>query len=297
MNFRTDLALERHELLGNEVPSGVKSRVYSEQNARITAIEITNQNGAEAIGKPIGKYITVEVPPFSQDAEILDGRLTAVTGELRRLIPQTGTVLVAGLGNNSITSDALGPLTAQKIFATRHIGKELAEALGFERLRSTAAIAPGVLGQTGIETGEIIFGIVRTLRPGAVITVDALASRRLSRLGCTVQISDTGIVPGSGVGNSRAEINEKSLGVPVISLGVPTVVDAATLALDLTEGMENAPEEKEIRRFVEPRGAKMFVTPREIDLLTERAAKLLSLSINCALQPEIKPEEMLALLQ
>lgn len=297
MNFRTDLALERHELLGNEVPPGVKSRVYNEQNARITAIEVTNEAGVEAIGKPVGNYITVEVPPFSQDAEILDGRLTAITEELRRLLPKSGTVLVAGLGNDNITPDALGPFTADRIFATRHITKELARSIGFKNLRPTAAVAPGVLGQTGIETGEIIAGIVKTLRPCAVITVDALASRRLSRLGCTVQMADTGITPGSGVGNARSAINKENLGVPVIALGVPTVVDAATLALDLTEGMADSPDENELRRFVEPRGASMMVTPREIDLLVERAANLLSLSINCALQPEIEPEDMLALLQ
>lgn len=297
MNFRTDLALERRELLGSEVPPGVKSRVYNEQNAQITAIEVTNQSGAESIGKPVGRYITVEVPPFSQDAEILDGRLTALIQELRRLLPESGTVLVAGLGNDNITPDALGPLTADRIFATRHIGKELAQSLGFKNLRPAAAVAPGVLGQTGIETGEIIAGIVKTLHPCAVITVDALASRRLSRLGCTVQMADTGITPGSGVGNARAAINEENLGVPVIALGVPTVVDAATLALDLTEGMADSLDEDELRRFVEPRGASMMVTPREIDLLVERAARLLSLSINCALQPEIEPEDMLALLQ
>lgn len=297
MNFRTDLALERRELLGGDTPDGVKSRTSYEQNAVITAIDITNEAGAKSIGKPVGRYVTVEVPPFSQDAELLDGRLTAITNELRRLLPESGLVLVAGLGNGNITPDALGPLTADRIFATRHISGELAQSLGFEDLRPVAGVAPGVLGQTGIETGEIISGLVKILKPCAVVTVDALASRKLSRLGCTVQLSDTGIAPGSGVGNARLPIDEKTVGVPVIAVGVPTVVDAATLAVDLTQDMDGAPDEETLRQAVEPRGASMMVTPREIDLLVERAARLVSLGINCALQPSVSPEDMLSLLQ
>lgn len=297
MNFRTDLALECHEMLKNKVSPGIKSRVFNERNVRITEISVTNKDGAKALNKPVGNYITVETAPFSQSFDLTDARFTSITNELKKLLPQNGAALVVGLGNNHITPDTLGPLTIKHIFATRHIGQELAESLGFKKLRPVSAVAPGVLGQTGIETGEIIAGLVKSIKPKVVITIDALASRRLSRLGRTVQMADVGIVPGSGVGNARLPINEKTIGAPVIALGVPTVVDAATLAFDLTEGMQNVPNEEEIRRFTAPVGAQMMVTPREIDLLVERAAQLLSLSINCALQPNVSPEEMLKLTQ
>ncbi|MEG1180254.1 MAG: GPR endopeptidase, partial [Oscillospiraceae bacterium] len=155
-----------------------------------------------------------------------------------------------------------------------------------------AVVAPGVLGQTGIETGEIILGVAKSVKPVAIITIDALASRRLSRLGCTVQIADTGVTPGSGVGNARAEINEQTIGVPVISMGVPTVVDAVTLAYDLLGGEES---EQELSKRLEDKGEQMIVTPREIDLMIDRAAKLLALSINCALQQTLTVEDIMAM--
>ena len=197
-----------------------------------------------------------------------------------------------GLGNDNITPDALGPRTIDKIRATRHISAELAKSVGLEGLRMVSALAPGVLGQTGIETGEIIMGVSKSVKPSAVITVDALASRRLSRLGCTVQIADTGVTPGSGVGNARAQINEQTLGVPVIAVGVPTVVDAATLANDLLGDNE---EDKDLFSKLDGQGADMIVTPREIDLMIDRAAKLLALAINSALQPTLTVEDIMAM--
>ncbi len=289
MNFRTDLALERQEILGDEIHSSVKVDTEKKGKVKITRIEILTKEAEEQLAKPKGKYITVEVPPFSSDGEILDERLEIITEEIRKLLPGDGTVLVVGLGNTSITPDALGPESAGYILATRHISKELAKSVGLENLRSVASVSPGVLGQTGIETGEIIKGIADRIKPSAIITVDALASRNLSRLGCTVQMSDTGVSPGSGVGNSRQKLDEENLGVKVISIGVPTVVDGATLALDLID------KQKTKSFAFLPESENMMVTPKEIDLLVQRASKLVGLAINCALQPSLDKEDVLSL--
>lgn len=287
MHFRTDLALERHEICKNPDSENVRVKTSVQENSKITEIEILNRAGAEELGKPQGKYITVEIPEFSHDSELLDGRLTALSGELQKLLPKDGGILIAGLGNENITPDALGPKTARGIFATRHIGKDLAEQLGFGDLREVSAVTCGVLGQTGIETAETVRGIVNTVKPHAVVTVDALAARSLHRLGSTVQLTDTGITPGSGVGNSRARLDEETLGIPVIAVGVPTVVDAVTLIHDFTGQVEN------IEPQTETAARQMMVTPREIDTLIRRASRFLSLALNCALQPNIEPEILL----
>lgn len=285
MDLRTDLALEQHEINGKNEPDGTEKTETTHGNARITQIKITNENGEKALKRKRGTYITVELPGFGNNADIFSDGMQAVATELKKLLPAKGLILVAGLGNEQITPDAFGPKCASLIFSTRHIGKELQKSLGFEHLRPVARIAPGVLGQNGIETGEILAGIIRQISPAAVITVDALASRSLSRLGCTVQICNTGITPGSGVGNARAEISKDTMGVPVIAVGVPTVVDAATLAYDLTG------QEQKLGK----NGEKMMVTPREIDLITERASKLVATAINSALQPDMNPEELYTL--
>ena len=289
MNFRTDLALERHEILGKEQLSGIVSETEEKDKVKITRIEIRTEEAARQLSKPVGNYVTVEVPPFSDDAEIFDERFTALTDTIRSMLPEKGTVLVVGLGNISITPDALGPKSASYILATRHISEEFKKAIGFENVRSVASLSPGVLGQTGIETGEIIKGVVDRIKPSAVITIDALASRKLSRLGCTVQLADTGISPGSGVGNSRKRLDEKNLGVKVISLGVPTVVDGATLAHDLIDKNNSG------HYSFLPEGEQMMVTPKEIDLLIERASRLVGMSVNCALQPHMSHEDILSL--
>ena len=233
--------------------------------------------------------MTVTFSGLTDAAFVPDERYEAVTKELEKLLPKQGTVLVVGIGNMAITPDALGPKTARQVLATRHIVSELKRTTGVQSLRPTAVVAPGVLGQTGIELPEMLKALCERLRPSAVIAVDALASRRLSRLGCTVQMSDTGISPGAGVGNNRPAIDKRALGVPVISMGVPTVVEASTLVYDLVGESERA------ERAVMPRGERMIVTPREIDLLIDRAARLLALAINSALQPEFDPIELLSL--
>ena len=288
MDFRTDLAVEQREMTAKH-SDNVAVRQYALQNANVTEIEILNDEGAQELGKPKGKYITMEIPAFSHDSELLDGRLTAMTESIRTLLPETdGPVLVAGLGNEDVTPDALGPRTAHGIFATRHIDRALASELGFGELRDVCAITFGVLGQTGMETAETIRGIVNTIHPAAVITVDALAARSLQRLGKTVQLTDTGITPGSGVGNSRARLDKETLGVPVIAIGVPTVVDAVTLVRDFTSEHKMAKEK-------EDEAKAMMVCPREIDVTIRRAARFLALSLNCALQPSISPDILLTI--
>ncbi len=289
MNFRTDLALERHEMLGNVKNQGVFSHTEEIDKVKITRIEITSPSAAQKLSKPCGKYITVEVPSFSSDGEIFDSKLHILTSEIRKMLPKKGSVLVVGLGNISITPDALGPKAASYILATRHISSELAGSVGLEKLRPVATVSPGVLGQTGIETSEIIRGIVDRTKPSCVVTIDALASRNLSRLGSTIQMSDTGISPGSGVGNARQRLDEKTLGVKVISIGVPTVVDCATLAHNLIEKNDSA------SYSILPESEEMMVTPKEIDLLIERASKLVSLAVNCALQEKLSPEDIMSL--
>lgn len=291
MIYRTDLAIEAAELAGTKTPPGVESSEEMRGDAKITRIRVVNEEGANAIGKPVGNYVTIELPPFSEMSEEIDEKLSAVADCLKELLPPDGPVLVAGIGNAETTPDALGPDACSSILATRHIRGEIARAAGLEGLRPVAVLAPGVLGQTGIETGELLAAAVEHIKPAAVIAIDALASRSLSRLGCTVQLADTGISPGSGVGNKRKELSRETLGVPVIAMGVPTVVDAMTLAADLL-GEEDADR---LLTKIQPDGRAMMVTPREIDMLIDRAAFLCSLAVNTALQPTLSPDDILAL--
>lgn len=284
MSIRTDLAVEKNEMLGNEVTDGVSQSRKSTEKTEVTVIEITNENGEKTLEKPIGKYITVELSEFSHETELTDDRFKSLVKEIKSLLPESGLVLVAGLGNESITPDAIGPKTLKRIFATRHID-DISNEMGLPKLREVAGITPGVLGQTGMETAEIIKGVADKIKPAAIITVDALASSSEHRLGKTVQLTDTGITPGSGVGNSRAEISQKTLGVPVIAVGVPTVIDASTLAHNLGKN------ENEIPKEIQP----MMVTPREIDVIIDRASKLVALAINLALQPEFTAKDILAI--
>ncbi len=240
---------------------------------------------AETIGKPAGTYITALLPPLTDNENELERKAQVIGQELRRLLPPQGTILVVGLGNEAITPDALGPRTAALVLATRHISPELARSVGLDDLRPCAVMTPGVLGNTGVESEEMVAGVCRTVQPTAVIAVDALAACSLSRLGCTVQLSDTGIAPGSGVGNNRRALCRATLGVPVIGVGVPTVVDAEIVARDFGRSDES----------VTPRGTAMMVTPREVDLMIERASRLLAMTIHAALQPSYAPLDLLAI--
>lgn len=286
MNARTDLAIEKDSFISGNRPKGIRRKIFETKKTKVTKISVLDKEAAEVIGKPVGEYITVELDEFSYDTELLDDRMKSISTQISSLLPKgDGTVLVAGIGNKDITPDALGPRCAEGIFSTRHITSELAEEIGLDRLNPVCSLATGVLGQTGIETGEIIKSVADAIKPKAVIVIDALAAAGLERLGRTVQITDTGITPGSGVGNKRAEISKNTLGVPVIAIGVPTVVDAVTLAKDMT-GNKTATESAEAQN--------MMVTPREIDVMIERASKLIALCVNCALQPKTDPELLLS---
>ena len=286
MNARTDLAIEKDSFISGDRPKGIRRKIFETEKTKVTKISVLDKEAAEVIGKPVGEYITVELDEFSYDTELLDDRMKSISTQISSLLPKgDGTVLVAGIGNKDITPDALGPRCAEGIFSTRHITSELAEEIGLDFLNPVCSLATGVLGQTGIETGEIIKSVADAIKPKAVIVIDALAAAGLERLGRTVQITDTGITPGSGVGNKRAEISKNTLGVPVIAIGVPTVVDAVTLAKDMT-GNKTATESAEAQN--------MMVTPREIDVMIERASKLIALCVNCALQPETDPELLLS---
>lgn len=292
MFLRTDLAIEAHEISGEDT-KGVDINEKICGNLKISKMKITTQQAAENLNKPVGNYITVEGLPLTDNFREVPEQIKSVSNEIRSLIPESGTVLVVGLGNMNITPDALGPKSASSVLATRHITGEIARSTGLDRLRSVAVISPGVLGQTGIETGELIISLVKRLKPSVVIAVDALASRSLSRLGCTIQISDNGISPGAGVGNNRLHLDKNTIGIPVIGIGVPTVVDAVTLATDLLS--DNEKTASELRRAVSPNGERMIVTPSEIDLLVERAAQIIGMSINCAVQSNFTLEELFSL--
>ncbi len=271
MNIRTDIASELRDSLSLDEQNGVKTETRKIGEIEITKIIIATEEAEKKTAKPKGSYFTVSLPEFSHESELLDERFEVIKGIIKTLLPRNSeTFLVAGLGNEKITPDALGPLCANKIFSTRHFESITGLKYNLPHLNPVSAISTGVLGQTGIETSEYISGIASFVRPDAVVIVDALATSKKENLGKTVQISDTGITPGSGVGNYRKSIDEKTLGIPVISIGVPTVIEF--------EGDTN-----------------MFVTPKEIDNIVNRAAGLLSMCINCALQPDLTPDMILAL--
>ncbi len=268
----SDLALESYESAEKTKLDGV---IVKEKN-NITTVEVINENGARALSKPVGKYVTLEVESFVNNTDIFDGRLDEFAGVLKSMLPENlSSVLVAGIGNINITADALGPKTQQYILSTRHIIEDFRKIEGFENLFCVSAISTGVLGETGIETAEIISGIAEKIKPSCVVAVDALAASSRERLGTTVQFSSSGISPGSGVGNHRNEISLKTLGVPVIGIGIPTVVSTSVLN-------ENDKSDT-------------FVTPREIDKITEQGAKLIGMGINACFQKDISHRDLFAL--
>ncbi len=288
MNFRTDLALERRAYIKTEL-RGVCVCESESSECKKTLIEITDEESAQKLDKGIGKYITLEMADFSTDSAASGDRVKAITQSIRELLPKSdGTVLVAGVGNGNMTSDALGPQTASQIFATRHIGKEIMNEIGFKSpLRSVAAISTGVLGQTGIETAEYIHCICSEVKPCCVITIDALASGSVTRLGKTIQMSNTGIAPGSGIGNKRVRIDESLLGVPVIAVGIPTVVDALSLSCEISGTDILSLTDEQLKK-----GEGLIVASKDVDMLIKNASYLLALSINCALQPTLSTEEI-----
>lgn len=282
MIYRTDLTIELAE--DSDSTQGIVSETTSVEGMTVTRTVVSDPEAAEKLGKPQGEYYTVEMLPFSDAAFQPENCFETVSDILTGMLPQQGCVLVAGLGNSSITPDSVGPKAAARVLATRHISSELADKCGLSPLRKTAVIAPGVLGQTGVEAAEYLKSLCALIKPSAVIVIDAMAARSLPRLGRTVQICDSGISPGSGVGNDRPCIDSGFLGCRVVSIGVPTVTELRTAIAGL------AGEE-----FTGMAGNGMIVTPREIDLLTDRAGEFIATAVNAALQPHLHPTEIMKL--
>ena len=292
-NVRTDLALEQRERFVSdqiEIPGVAVEETYDDMcEVRVTTVRIETENGAAVMGKPVGNYITLEAPKMAEADESyhreISGKLMEV---LEGCLPEKEdgqSILIIGLGNRNVTPDALGPLVVEHLDITRHLVKEYGKyALDGEADRLVSAVVPGVMGQTGMETVEIVRGIVEETEPDFVIAIDALAARSVRRLNRTIQIANTGIAPGSGVGNHRNAITKETVGVPVIAIGVPTVVDAATIVGDSIEEYvakcrdEGMRENKE--HLIPPYLYGMFVTPKDIDETMERTSYTISEALN-----------------
>lgn len=293
--IRTDLAAEAAELYRENVPDagepdGVRSKEYQREGFGVTKVDITTDEGAQLIGKPCGSYITVELDGLiRREEDAFPRACRALADELRPMLPKgnDAAVLVAGIGNDRITPDAIGPLTVRSTMVTRHMIARMPEYFG--GFRSVAAVSPGVLGSTGIETVEILRGVAEHMHPSAMVVVDALASRRMARVCRTVQIADTGLAPGSGLGGDSEPVNRETFGIPVIAVGVPTVVDSLTLTLDTLHdsGIESVDEEQ-----LRAASGGMIVTPKDIDARVADVSKLLGYALNMALHEEISIEDI-----
>ena len=291
---RTDLALEARELWQERAGAasalpGVEAHDTLREGIPVNTVRVLDSRGEEALGKPRGSYVTLTLEGLAGREEgIFQRAVRAVAGEVAQLlrdIRPAGLVLVAGLGNRAITPDAIGPKVHQNVLITRHLVRQMPEHFG--SLRPVASLSAEVMGTTGVESGELVRAVCEKIGPACVVAVDALASRSLKRLCRTVQISDTGITPGSGVGNHRMGLTRDTLGVPVIALGVPTVVDGATLAADLL-GSDDLPDLNE--------GRDLLVTPKDIDSQVNDLAKVIGYGLSMALQPGISLEELELLL-
>ena len=309
-NFRTDLALERRDLYNkaNNIENDIDGIGAEEEkvndNIIISRVRVTNEKGEEAIGKKKGNYITIDVRNLKiAGEEEIQKTSEVVTNELKKLIENHITkqdaILVVGLGNIYVTPDSLGPKVINEIDITRHLLEYMPEVLD-KNTRQVSAISPGVLGTTGIETMEILKGIIDNVKPKLVIIIDALASRNIERISSSVQIADTGIVPGAGVGNARKELTEATLGVPVIAMGIPTVVEAATIAADsltlfikkvqdngnsndFLNKLQEEDKYKIIKEILAPEEYNFIVTPKEIDSLIEKMKDIVARRINFAI--------------
>lgn len=284
MAFRTDLAVEAIE---NHKSAAALPHVRQSdrmlEGFAIHEVRILSEDAAHEIGKPQGRYLTLELDALiRREEDAFPRACKALSTLLRELLPRPndGPVLIAGLGNRMITPDAIGPQTADHVIATRHLVAQ-SPAI-FADWRPVSALAPGVLGQTGVETGEVICGVLDRVRPAAVIAVDALAAGRLSRLLRTVQLADTGITPGAGVGNARAALNKETLGVPVIAVGVPTVVDGATLAHEISSQL-GQPACEALDDLSQP----VMITTRDIDREVADISRMIGYAVNMALHPHL----------
>ncbi|MEW9096684.1 MAG: GPR endopeptidase [Clostridiaceae bacterium] len=318
VSVRTDLAVEAKELYeeksSNKIP-GVEVSEHVDSNIKITDVKIVDESGERAMNKPKGTYITLEIPEVSgYDEETMEDISRVLAKTLSPLInlDENMTAMVVGLGNWNITPDALGPKVIEKLMVTRHLKQLIPDQID-EGIRPVCAMAPGVLGLTGIETGEIIKSVTEKIKPNLIICIDALASRRLERINRTIQIGNTGISPGSGVGNKRMEISERALGIPVIAIGVPTVVDAATIAndtidmvldavinqatkgsgfYDMLRSLDRNEKQRMIEEVLNPYVGNLMVTPKEVDSVIDSVSKIISTGINIALQPALELKQI-----
>lgn len=291
---RTDLALEAQELWQESAGKttqlrGVEAHDSTREGIPVTTVRILDDEGAQALGKPVGSYVTLTLEGVAWREEDIFGRsIRALATELSTLlegVPETGLALVAGLGNRAITPDSIGPKVHEHTLVTRHLVAQMPEQ--FKAFRPVASLAAEVLGSTGVESGEVVRAVCEKINPACVIAVDALSSRSLQRLCTTVQLADTGITPGSGVGNHRSALDQETLGVPVIAIGVPTVVDGATLAADLLN-LEEPPHLEG--------GRDLLVTPKDIDSQVADLSKIIGYGISLALQPGLALEDLELLL-
>lgn len=296
---RTDLALEAREILaqsGQKQDSidGVESLETTREGYPVTTVRVVSRRGEQALGKPMGTYVTLELAGLKRrEADAFPRAVSALAAELRELLPAKSgdSVLVVGLGNRAITPDNIGPGAVGHTLVTRHLVEQIPEHFG--HFRPVSALAAGVLAMTGVESGELVRAVTDKIKPSCVIAIDALASRSLKRVCTTIQLADTGITPGSGVGNHRAALNRETLGVPVIALGVPTVVDVATLCADVLEEAGRGDLEPEALRGA---GSGLMVTPRDIDQSAADLSKVIGYGVNLALQEGLSLEDLELLL-
>lgn len=300
MQIRTDLAMESRENAGSM--SGVRCRRFLHDGIEETQVRVETEEAARALQKERGRYITLSLPDFAHaGAEQRKTLALALARSIGELLPPFGDLMIVGLGNRRMTADALGSRVLDGLMITRHM-REITQRELRGRLRGVCAIAPGVLGVTGMETAEVVLGLVEHVRPTAVIAIDALAARESKRICTTIQITDTGIRPGSGVGNHRIGLNRETLGVPVIAVGVPMVVYASVIARDALSLLmrENGEAEEEheaamnamIGCVVNSEMGELVVTPREVDELLGKVAAVIADALNMALQPRLSPEEI-----
>lgn len=318
---RTDLAIEAREMYfeSSAIETDAEGVVAEEEKCGedicVTRVKILNEDGEKCLGKGVGSYITIELPEslrrtqsaYEEACRVCAKELSALIGERG-----DGTILVIGLGNRGITADALGPETVSSVVVTRHLLEYMPEEID-SRLRSVCAVSPGVLGSTGVETGEIVCGLAERVKPSLVIAIDALCARKMERINNTIQLTDTGITPGAGVGNKRMSLDEKSLGIPVIAVGVPTVVDAATIAGDtidiLIDELKRGAQENQtlykmlsviadedkyslIKQVLPPQCKDLIVTPKEVDIAVRQVADIIANAINIAVHDGITLDDI-----
>ncbi len=296
--IRTDLAVEAHEIASKNKEHIIDGVVFSEEDKelyKLTRVEILSPDGEKATGKPMGKYLTLNVGKlWERGNEELENVCCLLAKMITELSGNCESVLVVGLGNTTVTADALGPQSLSHLIVTRHLKNASPDIFSQMHFFDISALAPGVLSQTGIETMEIVKSVTDKLKPSLVIAIDALASRDMSRLGTVIQISDTGIAPGSGVGNHRPALNSRSLGTPVISIGIPTVVDAVTLTANVIEMCGADLSNLNIKSIRECEN--MFVTPKDCDKIISFMSRVIGYSINTAFHKELSFEDIMSVL-